>query len=485
MTAYHDDWQWTRAKRRILDVAATLNVDVDLPLEPSRVVDTAVWAWSWVIDGPVIFVNLQLALELPERCLQALLLHELLHHRTYNEFQHRFPRGTPDSRKNLAFDIAIERDLARSCHAESALELNRRLLDPLLLKDSGTLSMQASLILLAHRGAPVERLAEEIGQLWQRYWDDLSVKISPLEIDRDLSRQIPSHCFSNEAIVHEERLPLGPPVRFTERFIPTGYGSLEGEDDLAEVSGRALTLDQAGNRKRCISASAFLAAIRDPLGLNRAEEAVRLNACEIVHKASLTSVGDGWAREVADMVVGTGSRQRVARLPYLVRPTRAELVRRSVDWPSILFSNERLAEDTACRIYVDISESMDELRPIVMGILKELTPWLPQQLFAFDERVYPLSRHDLARGLWLGGGTEFDAVFEHAMATPRNRCLVITDGLSTVSDEVLAASRARSCVMTALLLAGPDDDIMTYWWTQWALLSKDELTGQALLWRSG
>ena len=81
-------------------------------------------------------------------------------------------------------------------------------------------------------------------------------------------------------------------------------------------------------------------------------------------------------------------------------------------------------------VYCDVSGSMNELLPHLLGLLWPHVAAGRARVFQFSTVVVPLARNDLRNGrVHTTGGTDIKCVLEHALALPRlRRALLLTDG---------------------------------------------------------
>ena len=112
--------------------------------------------------------------------------------------------------------------------------------------------------------------------------------------------------------------------------------------------------------------------------------------------------------------------------------------RRSLGLPATLYAQPAIARplarepEGAAHVYLDVSGSMGELLPRLVGLLRPHALAGRAKVFQFSTTVWPLPAAELRRGeIRTTGGTAIDPVLQHALAAPRvRRILVVTDGLT-------------------------------------------------------
>ncbi len=439
--------------RRLQQVAASLGLDAifaGILLRCSDSFSTACWVYNETRRTVEIHVNRGLCEELPEPQLKALIMHELYHHLGYNQLHHL--RFYPHKEAvNLAFDISLEWILAKGTCGPFLHELNKRL----MLADlpgEGTLSELKSLPLLVMADPPLKRMPESHVKAWRQIWRS-QVPPSPeacyqhifplfnnISESQGEQRIIAMGDYGTESLwPHElpdpgDMLPLPEPLR-EELSAGAGTGGKGAGADTWLAQALIKPQEQAASRK---------ASLKD--WLSRQESRDRQSMC-------LTQVAGNLLNDSL-------------RLPYLLRPTRAELMRQACGWPNLVYHHNK--EPLPCRplgIYLDVSGSMGSHLGVVVDLIKGLRDLLPVTLWTFNTYVNPLPAVEAINShLFYGGGTDFDCVFAHALKQRCQDFVVFTDGESSLSPEMQKVARQKSLRPRAVLFGRRGASAATWWW---------------------
>jgi len=89
-----------------------------------------------------------------------------------------------------------------------------------------------------------------------------------------------------------------------------------------------------------------------------------------------------------------------------------------------------------CHVYIDASGSQFHVMAFVIKLISELKDYLCPTVHFFSDSIVDVHKSKLRPGMSVQttGGTDFNAVVDHAIKNKINKCLVITDGISSVSD---------------------------------------------------
>lgn len=89
-------------------------------------------------------------------------------------------------------------------------------------------------------------------------------------------------------------------------------------------------------------------------------------------------------------------------------------------------------------IYVDVSGSQLDVIPFIRMLIKDMKGYINERLFLFDAEVkeIPLSNYTKLDRVEVeyGGGTSFDSVVENVVENKFSNLLIITDGISSVTE---------------------------------------------------
>lgn len=465
-----------KAEQRLLDAACEMNLSqlvLSLPLRVVPGIETAAWVYNRTTKRGEIWVEPKMALELPMATLQALLLHELLHHAGFNELQHQFPEGTSNDAMNLALDVAIERIIARSSLAAASKELGDLVRVRPLQEGPRPAPDEQALVLLAHPDPPQDLMSKELRRVWAYFWKNPLASLSPVEIAWQMDRfydakefgpgkllwvLLPGGADCQRPLKKEGRdhvLVVVDP-RSGERWegvirrpAPDSRSAQKQQEQLlGELQANSLQWGLGPSNLEC-------------LGLDRQVEIPEADAeaAQELFRTCVTDKTPQWPIRALQHLFGERFKQQVCFRPCLVHPTPAELARRAVNWPAFTFANVNYQRAGVVAVYVDVSGSMTSLAAEVKALLEKIKQWLPSRIFIFDTAIKELALEELLRKgeYWFGGGTDFDVVFQHALDHQFNESVVITDGCSWVTDSVLEACKRRGIKVNAIIF-GSDED---------------------------
>jgi len=155
----------------------------------------------------------------------------------------------------------------------------------------------------------------------------------------------------------------------------------------------------------------------------------------------------------------------VTRMPYILRPTRSELIRQSIGWPAVYHSNNTPGFWQPLGVYVDVSGSMHCRLREILAILQSLKESLPVVLRVFDTTVTALQTIDMLKGnLFCGAGTDFNCVWENAIESSMRDFIVLTDGQSSVSTRWQQRAREVDARPRGVLFGRKSSQ--PWWWAE-------------------
>lgn len=457
------------AQQRLKMIAAQLGLDpilAGLILRAGDWIETACWVYNDSRQAAEIHVNRELCQTLPVDELKALVLHELYHHLGYSQRRHTFPPGARanPAAVNLALDISLERVLSRGPYGPALARLNDRLLLK-NLPEHGPIPADRSRWLLVHARPPLDRMPKAHRQIHQHLWRP-GLLPSPEEVYQQIQPLFSEDESVGDSMGLGEQIELALPGGRRERLMPRQMPA--GRERQASM-GRFLPRPTRRRLQRSAShesggwglESGFEEAQITPHSIHPADASLLRNW--LLQQQSRDDVSSCLENVLGDAL------EDVARLPYLMRPTRAELVRQAIGWPSVHYANRVEAGWRTLHVYVDVSGSMCEWLGEVVAVLQGIREMLPAELFLFDVEVRPHPMERTVSGdLFVGDGTCFDAVMRHALEHQVTDCLVLTDGDSEVSDEVQEKMREADLKARAILFTYPDYGDYAEWQTWWS-----------------
>lgn len=472
---------------RILGIPA-LTCGVRFEVEAGH--GTASWRPSPGGGLPLITVDQQLALTLSDEALEALLVHEIMHHQGVNTNLLR-PGGKNPLLLNLALDIYLERLLSFRCvHlARSFRELNDVVLADANISRRTPLAQ--SLIMLVHSQPDFLKMPRGFktrhNQIWRgrirltpadiyellasaRGAERLSVEDFPValrarlrlhqeqieqlgrtELEGDFSNttsqsELPSDSGAEAGSRPSEEAARGEEAdqKRSKRDWPTDTaGRIRSADDLRfTVTLNQVVADFEARRKRRIGSDA------GPVPAARRGEANRT--------PGESSGAPGNARFNPALALhtlqdGTGVPQIVSS-PFLVNPTAGAIAKYLGPTHELYYDNIEVRSPRLSCVYVDVSGSMHVHMDKIVAFARALKRRRPANVFAFATVVKPTRLDDLAQGKFTcGGGTEINAVLRHVLARRLSQFFIVTDNGSHVDQSLLRRVQQRGIESLALV----------------------------------
>lgn len=128
-------------------------------------------------------------------------------------------------------------------------------------------------------------------------------------------------------------------------------------------------------------------------------------------------------------------------------------------------------DDRRVHVYIDVSGSTRRAWRYVYGLVLRLKSEIGEPVYLFSNRVVPVKHEDLATGaVRTTGGTDFDCVVEHALASRFRRILVVTDGEANLDGSLRRALLSSGTDVYAVLTEEcPDSPIVSVARRTWTL----------------
>jgi hypothetical protein len=152
--------------------------------------------------------------------------------------------------------------------------------------------------------------------------------------------------------------------------------------------------------------------------------------------------------------------RRISVSPIPVRPSKRDLVLLAAGiWPC--YFHNRLSKlqkrDRGLAIYLDVSGSVNEYLPKILGILKSLRKEITT-IFQFSNKVVETSFETLLKGnIQTTFGTDFNCVAQSILERGFDKAVIITDGYASMSDELKEQLRKHGLATLTILF----DDAQT------------------------
>ncbi len=111
-------------------------------------------------------------------------------------------------------------------------------------------------------------------------------------------------------------------------------------------------------------------------------------------------------------------------------------------------------QDRGLAIYLDVSGSVNEHLPEIIGVLQSLKREL-LTVFLFSNKVVEVPFSTLLQGKVLTTfGTDFNCIATSIMEKDLDKAVIVTDGYATMSEELLLELRMKKIRTLAILFGG-------------------------------
>jgi len=152
--------------------------------------------------------------------------------------------------------------------------------------------------------------------------------------------------------------------------------------------------------------------------------------------------------------------QQRSTSPIPLYPSKRDIVLlASGIWPAN-FHNRQIRpnkHDTGMAIYLDVSGSVNEYLPKIIGAISKLKTEVIS-LFLFSNRVVEISMKDLIKGnIETTWGTDFDCIAESIIERKFDKAVVITDGYASLSEELSNKLKEKNLSILTILFNGRND----------------------------
>lgn len=131
-------------------------------------------------------------------------------------------------------------------------------------------------------------------------------------------------------------------------------------------------------------------------------------------------------------------RQRIRTAPYVLNPSRMDVVKMGLAIPQSFYNNSILEAAKVQKhevvMYLDVSGSIGikELGEAV-SIISQFK-FAPSEIFQFSTEIQPVSLEELKEGIVkTTGGTDFQCVLGHIQKNNHERAIVFSDGYGSLS----------------------------------------------------
>ena len=147
--------------------------------------------------------------------------------------------------------------------------------------------------------------------------------------------------------------------------------------------------------------------------------------------------------------------RRVCVSPIPLRPSKRDLVMLAAGQPPFYYHNQvsRVGRrDRGLAIYLDVSGSVNEHLPQILGILRGLRREITS-IFQFSNKVVEIPFEALLAGrLDTTFGTDFDCIAESVIERKFEKAIIITDGIASMQEELKEKLKAQGFQALTVLL---------------------------------
>jgi len=152
--------------------------------------------------------------------------------------------------------------------------------------------------------------------------------------------------------------------------------------------------------------------------------------------------------------------RRISISPIPVHPSKRDLVLLAAGiWPCYFHNHASsvTSRDRGLAIYLDVSGSVNEYLPKILGILKGLRKEITT-IFQFSNKVVETSFETLLKGnIQTTFGTDFNCIAQSILERGFEKAVIITDGYASMPDELKDQLRSHGLVTLTILF----DDAQT------------------------
>lgn len=149
-------------------------------------------------------------------------------------------------------------------------------------------------------------------------------------------------------------------------------------------------------------------------------------------------------------------RQRTTS-PIPLNPSKRDMTLLAAGcWPGYFHNRHSRPSphNTGCSIYLDVSGSVQDHLPAIIGVIAKLSSEIPT-LYLFSNTVVEITMKDLMRGnISSTGGTDFDCIAESIIEKNYDKAVIITDGYASLSSGLADELKKRKTAILTILFGG-------------------------------
>ena len=159
---------------------------------------------------------------------------------------------------------------------------------------------------------------------------------------------------------------------------------------------------------------------------------------------------------------GSGGQRRSPLMPQ--RPERADLYWLMAGLAPLLWRRPDKSQSAATAVYIDVSGSMDKSVQLIYSSCLALKDLLATEIFLFSNKIAQIDLEEMKQGVmettW---GTDFDCVAEHILQRPHfSKAVLFTDGFASIKPELEKQLARSGQLITAVLTDQGSDHSMGF-----------------------
>ena len=165
-------------------------------------------------------------------------------------------------------------------------------------------------------------------------------------------------------------------------------------------------------------------------------------------------------RQKVDKFRQVVNQPRIGVSPIPIQPSKRDFVLLAAGVPPFHYHNRvshQNCEDRGLAIYLDVSGSVNQHLPEIIGLLRSLKSDL-KTIFLFSNKVVEVTFRTLLAGrVQTTYGTDFDCIAEHVLANRFDKAVILTDGYASMTSENQEELRQRRVRTLTVLFGGKTD----------------------------
>ena len=151
---------------------------------------------------------------------------------------------------------------------------------------------------------------------------------------------------------------------------------------------------------------------------------------------------------------------RLSVSPIPIQPSKRDFVLLAAGIPPFHYHNHAhrpTAQDQGLAVYLDVSGSVNEHLPRIIGLLRSLKAEL-KTIYLFSNKVVEVPFRTLLAGhVETTYGTDFNCIAEHSLENHIDKAVILTDGYASMTEENQEQLQARAFRSLTVLFGGRTD----------------------------